>query len=349
MEAIISIVITAILFYFFIKKGNAATSKQNNSTRKYVVPNKKIPSEKDGVVRAICVNNYDGWHEQKHKNLKIGKQYTIEYAIIGGTTKVYLSELKEELFNYVLFNCYINRQKIGLIEEARILWNVSQQDMPTRSARIIKYRGATKKGLEYIREFYPKVPVIDCSDMNKPTLPPIPDIKEIKQFATNGWELGETHGLPHWKRVERNAILLSLIERNGKLCFREGVNMKVVCLFAYLHDKCRFNNNTDWKHGERAAEMLHTIKDTLLKDLNDEEFLLLKQACKLHTTTHKTGNLTIDTCFDADRLDLKRVGIEPCPDKMATFFGKFYAMDIIRFMALDSIIPPIDILCKHRI
>lgn len=83
-------------------------------------------------MRAICVNNYDGWHEQKHKNLKIGKQYIIEYTIIGGGfTKVYLSELKEELFNYVLFNYYINKQEIGLIEEARILWNVSQHDMPT--------------------------------------------------------------------------------------------------------------------------------------------------------------------------------------------------------------------------
>lgn len=91
MEAILVIVITAILFYFLIKQGNAATSKQDNNISKYIVPNKNIPSEKDGVVRAICVNNYDGWLEQKHKNLKIGKQYTIEYAIIGSSTsRVYL-------------------------------------------------------------------------------------------------------------------------------------------------------------------------------------------------------------------------------------------------------------------
>ena len=128
MEAILVIVITAILFYFLIKQGNAATSKQDNNISKYIVPNKNIPSEKDGVVRAICVNNYDGLLEQKHKNLKIGKQYTIEYAIIGSSTsRVYLSELKEQLFGYSLFNCYINGQEIGLIEDARIFWNVSNK------------------------------------------------------------------------------------------------------------------------------------------------------------------------------------------------------------------------------
>lgn len=342
MEAIISIVITAILFYFFMKERKRTTGKKGNHIN-YTVPSKKIPNEKDGIVRAICINNYDGWLEKRHKNLKIGKQYTIEYAIIGSSTSlVYLSELKEHLFNYSLFNCYINGQEIGLIKDARTFWNVSQQDMPTRSARILQYRGATTEGLKYIRCFFPDVPIIDRSNMNKPTLPPIPDMKEIKQFAINGWTLGEIHGLSHWQRVERNGILLSLTMCNGKLCFRKEVNIKVVCLFAYLHDKCRLDNETDLKHGERAADMLHTIRDTLLKDLDYKEFSLLEQACRLHTTTHKTGNPTIDTCFDADRLDLKRVGIEPCPEKMATFFGELYAMDTLRFMALDMNIPPID-------
>ena len=38
MEAILVIVITAILFYFLIKQGNAATSKQDNNISKYIVP-----------------------------------------------------------------------------------------------------------------------------------------------------------------------------------------------------------------------------------------------------------------------------------------------------------------------
>ncbi len=44
--------------------------------------------------------------------------------------------------------------------------------------------------------------------------------------------------------------------------------------------------------------------------------------CRLHTIEHKTGNPTIDACFDSDRLDLWRVGIIPDPDRLATEKGK---------------------------
>ncbi len=135
-----------------------------------------------------------------------------------------------------------------------------------------------------------------------------------------------THGLSHWQRVELNGMILCLEVGNKGVWLNEEINIKVVCLFAYLHDKCRMNDGTDLEHGLRAAEMLHTIKDSLLQDLTDEEFSMLEQACRLHTTTHKTGNPTIDVCFDADRLDLGRVGIEPSPEKIATKQGEYYAM-----------------------
>lgn len=127
------------------------------------------------------------------------------------------------------------------------------------------------------------------------------DIEAIKQFALKDWELGETHGLPHWQRVERNGIILATLE----------VNITVIRLFAYLHDKCRIDNGYDVEHGKRAAIMIHEIRHTLLKELTDNEFELLFKACELHTTMLRTGNPTIDTCFDADRLDLERVEIRP--------------------------------------
>ena len=65
----------------------------------------------------------------------------------------------------------------------------------------------------------------------------------------------------------------------------------------------------------------HAIRDTLLKALTDEQIEKLKQACEQHTIAHRTGDITIDTCFDADRMDLPRVGITPLPDKMATKKG----------------------------
>ena len=99
----------------------------------------------------------------------------------------------------------------------------------------------------------------------------------------------------------------------------------MVRFFAYLHDKCRLNNWTDIEHGVRAAEMLHSIRNTILKDFTDEEVSLLERACRFHTTEHRTGIPTIDVCFDADRLDLGRVGIEPNPKRMATEQGAYYA------------------------
>mgnify|MGYP001776771017 CR=1 FL=1 len=157
------------------------------------------------------------------------------------------------------------------------------------------------------------------------------DIAKVKEFAMNGWELGETHGLPHWQRVERNGIILSTEIRNGISCIREDINMKVVRMFAYLHDKCRLNNGADLEHGIRAADMLPSIRSTILQDLTDEDFSLLEIACRLHTTELRTGNLTVDTCFDADRLDLERVGIIPFHNKMATANGKYWAMHLDEF------------------
>ena len=56
----------------------------------------------------------------------------------------------------------------------------------------------------------------------------------------------------------------------------------------------------------------------MLGFLDDNQIGLLKDACAFNTTVPRTGNPTIDACFDADRLDLPRAYIIPDPDKMAT-------------------------------
>ena len=143
-------------------------------------------------------------------------------------------------------------------------------------------------------------------------------IDKVKQFSNEGWSLGVCHGVSHWERVERNGLLLATDE----------VNRTVVRLFAYLHDKWRVDNWEDLEHGKRAAENLPALRGTLLECLTDDEFELLRTACELHTVCHSTGNPTIDACFDADRLDLMRVGIMPDPERMATERGKFYATNL---------------------
>ena len=93
-------------------------------------------------------------------------------------------------------------------------------------------------------------------------------------------------------------------------------------LFAYLHDSCRVDDGEDLQHGPRAAKFIDTLRTNLLKDICDDDIHLLKEACRLHTVAEKTGNPTIDACFDADRLDLGRVGIIPDPARLATEKGK---------------------------
>ncbi|MBO5699384.1 MAG: hypothetical protein J6R79_05215 [Bacteroidaceae bacterium] len=149
-------------------------------------------------------------------------------------------------------------------------------------------------------------------------------IEGVRNFALSGWKLGETHGLSHWQRVERYGILLSM--ENGR--FRDDINIKVVRFFAYLHDKCRLNDWDDLEHGVRSAEMLKIIWNTILKDFTDEEVALLEKACRYHTTELRTGIPTVDVCFDADRLDLCRVGITPNPKLMASKQGAFYATNM---------------------
>ena len=138
-------------------------------------------------------------------------------------------------------------------------------------------------------------------------------ISELRSYCLNRWpkDMGTTHGVEHWDRVARF----------GKMLYQEGVDMDVVTTFAYLHDSERMNNAEDIDHGLRASKLIDTIRHTRLRYLNYEQIEKLKRACELHTIVHKTGDITIDTCFDADRMDLFRVGIKPSPERMATKRG----------------------------
>lgn len=136
-------------------------------------------------------------------------------------------------------------------------------------------------------------------------------LSDVLNLVSGRWTLGEIHGIGHWKRVYENGLRL----------MSEVTDPAVLQYFAYLHDSCRADDGEDKYHGERAAEWIRSIRHTYLQELSDEQFVLLQEACRLHTTEERTGNPTIDACFDADRLDLWRVGIKPDPKKMATRKG----------------------------
>jgi uncharacterized protein len=57
-------------------------------------------------------------------------------------------------------------------------------------------------------------------------------------------------------------------------------------------------------------------------ELSDREFQLLHRACAGHTHERIHPDVTIQTCWDADRLDLGRVGITPSPYYLNTEAAK---------------------------
>lgn len=152
-------------------------------------------------------------------------------------------------------------------------------------------------------------------------------LRDVQNLVLDRWTLGATHGIGHWNRVYENGMKL----------ITDDVDPVVVAFFAYLHDSCREDDDTDLYHGVRASEWLEEIRSTHLKVLSDEQFFKLKEACRLHTTEKFTGDPTVDACFDADRLDLWRVGIKPDPERMATAIGARLASEITEKKMMELI------------
>ena len=93
---------------------------------------------------------------------------------------------------------------------------------------------------------------------------------------------------------------------------RPGRHVEVVTLFALFHDSRRRNEATTSGTVFEGRSMPGRYVDRLIH-LDDRNFELLYEACRLHTDGLTEGDITLQTCWDADRLDLGRVGITPSP------------------------------------
>lgn len=74
-------------------------------------------------------------------------------------------------------------------------------------------------------------------------------------------------------------------------------------------------------HGPRGANLAEEFRGHYF-DLPDNDFELLLIACKQHTVALTHEDITVQTCFDADRLDLARVGKTPDPKFLCTDLAK---------------------------
>lgn len=120
------------------------------------------------------------------------------------------------------------------------------------------------------------------------------------------------HGVAHWARVLENGL---------RLAGETGANIEIVSLFAVLHDSRRISEVSDPEHGPRAAEFAKELRGNLI-ELGDHDFRLLYRACEGHTHERTDPDITIQTCWDSDRLDLGRVGIMPHPSRLCTEVAK---------------------------
>jgi len=122
------------------------------------------------------------------------------------------------------------------------------------------------------------------------------------------------HGFSHWRNVYKFG---------KQIADQNGADKKVIYFFSVLHDYCRANEYEDPSHGERAINFCNSFPEYLNKD----QIEVLKFAVKNHNLSPKEltkidspliDNITIQTCLDADRLDLPRIGICVDPEYLFT-------------------------------
>lgn len=130
---------------------------------------------------------------------------------------------------------------------------------------------------------------------------------------SNSW----IHGVDHWRRVERLGLMLAAVA---------GSDEVVISLFAPLHDCQRWNDADDPLHGQNAAhfarELFGQVEVAQAFDLNEKRADTLYRALELHNRGQTTDDPTIGACWDADRLDLVRLGVKPDAKFLSTSGAK---------------------------
>jgi uncharacterized protein len=130
-----------------------------------------------------------------------------------------------------------------------------------------------------------------------------PLIDRIKEQYRLDWH--GTHGWPHWVNVNRAGQQIALYH---------GLNANVIQLFSVFHDELAFKLRGDFP---------------ILRDLSLKDFDALYVACADHTDGKTTTDPLVGACWDADRLDLGRVGITPNARYLSTEAGRSIAKGLL--------------------
>ena len=138
--------------------------------------------------------------------------------------------------------------------------------------------------------------------------------QKLLDFLLDQCPLGSSiwHGRDHWIRVLSNGRMLAPLT---------GANLKVVELFALIHDCRRENEDEDLEHGFKSGDFAKALQGKWFH-LAEDELSDLVYACYWHSHGKTVASPTIMTCWDSDRLDLGRVGIRPSPRYLCTGVAK---------------------------
>lgn len=133
-------------------------------------------------------------------------------------------------------------------------------------------------------------------------------------------DVNGAHGVPHWNRVFSHGMRIADSD--------PAVDRHVVALFAFLHDARRMDEFEDVGHGARAVPYLHRLRKEGVFEATPEQIGQLVVAVTLHSDGIVTRDPTIQACWDADRLDLGRVGVMPRAELLGSEYAK--RPDVIR-------------------
>ena len=135
--------------------------------------------------------------------------------------------------------------------------------------------------------------------------------KLVRVALPRAWRRdSEWHGEEHWRCVAATGLEL------GR--FLPEVDRALVVCFGLLHDTRRENEARDPGHGLRAASFAGVLRDEGALPLDEQRFAVLSEALGLHSDGLVSTDATIGACWDADRLHLPRVGIDPDPLRFST-------------------------------
>jgi uncharacterized protein len=138
------------------------------------------------------------------------------------------------------------------------------------------------------------------------------------------------HGPAHWVRVHRFGGLLAArvaLPPEARAC---------VDLFAWLHDIAREDDEASRRHAVEGAAQIDAILPAIAAPLTTDQIETIRAAILHHSdgmVAARAGEAgvfdgigwpgdlvvaTVGCCWDADRLDLPRVGVQPAERFMST-------------------------------